>query len=441
MPPPPATLFEALDRHAAWRPEADALRLGDTVLSWAKLRAQVASRSAELALLPRTATPVVLKTENMPECVVELLARLFSGFGVLPLNAHLPQGEVERLTKQAAREGAPPPGRPGWLCLPSSGTTGLPKLVRRELSALDAVARQTVRATGLRPDDRMLLAVPISHSYGVDCLVSAILSGATLELENTFDPARLHARLRETRATVLPVVPVMVEMMVLLSDGVSLPDLRLVYCAGAPLLPSLWCEAKAKLGVKIGVLYGATEMGSVFFEQGGAPGFDPSCVGFPMESATARFGGDGEVFIRADSMMSAYWDADNSSGGNGGLTEDGWFATGDLGELTPEGRLRLTGRKKLLIDVGGSKVNPLEVEAILREHSAVAQCVCVAEPVSDTIRRVKALVVMRAGCAFDPAALKEHCKTLLAAHKVPRIFEERSALPLSPTGKVLRGNL
>ncbi len=377
-----------------------------------------------------------------------MLAHLFAGLGVLPLGAQLPAGEVARLTAQvqikvdaAARRVESSTRRAaastlGFLLLPSSGTTGLPKLVRRELAALDAVARQTVQATGIGPGDRMLLAVPISHSYGIDSLLAALLAGAALELENTFDPARLHARLRETQATVLPAVPVMIEMLLRMDDGAPLPHLRLAYCAGAPLPPSLWQEVADKLNLKVGALYGATEMASVYFEHGDAPGFDPGCVGFPMTGVQTRIAADGEVLIHAPSLMTAHWGTAEP-----GLEADGFFASGDLGEITPEGRLRLTGRKKLLIDVGGSKVNPLEVEAILRDIPGVKQCVVVAEPVSDTIRRVKALVVMQAGGVFDPAALKAHCKLHLAAHKVPRIFEQRAGLPVSATGKVLRASL
>lgn len=428
-------LLDALRRHGATRPDAPALRLGETAWSWAQLLADVEARAAEPAARP-AGEPAVQRAENTPEFVAEFLGLLLAGHGALPLNAHLPEGEARRLTAQARQKADAPPAGGGWLCLPSSGTTGLPKLVRRELPALDAVARQTVAAAGLHAGDRMLLAVPLSHSYGMDSLLSALLAGATVELENTFDPGRLHGRLRETRATVLPAVPVMVEMLLRMHDGAPLPHLRLVYCAGAPLPPALWREAQLKLGLGIGALYGATEAGSVFFEHGDAPGFDPSCVGFPMEGVEFRLAKDGEVLLRAPSMMAAYWNAQET-----GLDADGWLATGDLGERTAEGRLRLTGRKKLLIDVGGSKVNPLEVEAILREVPGVKLCVVVPEPVSDTIRRVKALVVMEAGAAFDPAALKAHCKAQLAAHKVPRIFEERESLPVSATGKVLRAGL
>lgn len=430
------SLAAALATHAATRPEAPALRLGLAALSWAPLQIAVQERMAQLAPLPRPAAPVILPAENTPGFVVDFLAHLLAGFGVLPLGAHLPAGEVERLTAQAQTVDAAthPPG--GWLCLPSSGTTGLPKLARRDLPALAAVAQQTTQAAGITADDRMLLAVPVSHSYGVDSLLSALWAGATVELENTFDPGRLHTRLRETCATVLPAVPVMIEMLLRMDDGAPLPHLRLAYCAGAPLPPALWREVAQKLGLKVGTLYGATEMASVYFEHGDAPGFDPACVGFPMTGVQTRFATDGEVFIKAPSLMAAYWGTEAT-----GLEVDGFFATGDLGEITAAGRLCLTGRKKLLIDVGGSKVNPLEVEAILREVPGVALCVVIPEPVSDTIRRVKALVVMKDNCAFDSAALKAHCKANLAAHKVPRIFEQRAGLPVSATGKVLRGSL
>jgi acyl-CoA synthetase (AMP-forming)/AMP-acid ligase II len=118
---------------------------------------------------------------------------------------------------------------------------------------------------------------------------------------------------------------------------------------------------------------------------------------------------------------------------------NGYFPTGDLGRLDERGRLFITGRLKLLIDVGGRKVNPLEVEAVLCEHPGVDGCVVVPLRQSDTVFRLKAIATPK-DPAHPPIAaeLRKLAKEKLAAYKVPRLIEIRSTLPRSATGKVLR---
>jgi acyl-CoA synthetase (AMP-forming)/AMP-acid ligase II len=143
-------------------------------------------------------------------------------------------------------------------------------------------------------------------------------------------------------------------------------------------------------------------------------------------------GTHGQVAIRADSMFASYLNADAD-------LIDGHFLTGDLGYLDDRGRLFLTGRIKLLIDIGGMKVNPLEVEAVLQQHEGVAECIVVALRQSETVNRLKAVVVARhPRQPPDAAELRELARRQLAGYKVPRIFEFRDSLPRSPTGKVQR---
>ena len=141
---------------------------------------------------------------------------------------------------------------------------------------------------------------------------------------------------------------------------------------------------------------------------------------------------EGQIAIKADSMFNGYLNSDLK-------LIDGHFPTGDLGKLDAEGRLFVTGRLKLLIDVGGMKVNPLEVEAVLQQHPAVAACVVIAVRQSATVSRIKAVIQPR-DAAFPPTPeeLRQLARGHLAAYKVPRFFEIRSDLPRSSVGKILR---
>jgi acyl-CoA synthetase (AMP-forming)/AMP-acid ligase II len=223
--------------------------------------------------------------------------------------------------------------------------------------------------------------------------------------------------------------------------------LRRAYSAGGPLPPAVYEAFRDRFGVRVSQLYGATEIGSVTYGDPLSEHFNPAGVGRPMRGVSVRIldsnnprvdrplpcGAEGHVAISARSMLSHYVGDDTPA------REDGFFLTGDLGRLEASGTLVITGRTKLLIDVGGRKVNPLEVEAVLAEHPLVERCVVVPVLVSDTVSRLKALVVPRGASGGVTADdLRRFARERLAPYKVPRAFELRGTLPISPTGKILR---
>jgi acyl-coenzyme A synthetase/AMP-(fatty) acid ligase len=227
-------------------------------------------------------------------------------------------------------------------------------------------------------------------------------------------------------------------------EDLAAPNLRAAYAAGAPLPTSVFEAFATQFGIHVAQLYGATEIGSVTFNAPWDEPFDRASVGRAMRDVSIRVldlnsptrslptGTQGQIAIRADSMFSGYLNADAD-------LIDGHFPTGDLGYLDERGRLFLTGRIKLLIDIGGMKVNPLEVEAVLQQHAGVAECIVVPLRQSETVNRLKALVVPKyPRRPPDAAELRELARQQLAGYKVPRIFEFRDFLPRSPTGKVQR---
>ncbi len=248
-------------------------------------------------------------------------------------------------------------------------------------------------------------------------------------------------------ATVFPGVPFMFEMLskVNMSTGKQ-SSLRLAYSAGAPLPIQLSQGFAERFGVGIGQLYGASELGSVTFDDPTAPGANVASVGLPMHNVRIRIldqndpttqaaqGSEGQVAISAPSMLARYIEGDAP-------ILDGFFMTGDLGRLDASGRLFITGRLKHLIDIGGMKVNPAEVELTLKQHPAVAECVVVAIQVTETVNRLKAIVTPSGSADLDAEDLKAFARERLAGFKVPRVIEVRQTLPRSPTGKILRREL
>ena len=187
-----------------------------------------------------------------------------------------------------------------------------------------------------------------------------------------------------------------------------------------------------------------TEIGSVTFAAPSSPSFNPVSVGQPMRDVSvsvldvndptraASSGVEGEIAVRAPSMFDGYVSSQAE-------LIDGHFRTGDLGHLDPAGNLVITGRVRLLIDTGGVKVNPLEVEAVLGSHPQVAECAVVPVRQSETVQRLKAYVVPRdPDVPPDIIELRRFTKERLASYKVPRLFEFTAALPRTEAGKVKR---
>jgi acyl-CoA synthetase (AMP-forming)/AMP-acid ligase II len=187
-----------------------------------------------------------------------------------------------------------------------------------------------------------------------------------------------------------------------------------------------------------------SEIGSVTFNHPARESFDALSVGRPMRDVSVRIlevgparralppGDDGEVAVRAPSMLSGYVGDDTP-------LFDGHFPTGDLGRLDERGNLTITGRVRLLIDTGGMKVNPVEVEAVLAGHPEVMECVVVPVKQSRTVQRLCALIVPRNATAPPSSdSIRRFAKEKLAAYKVPRLVEFRPSLPRTATGKVIR---
>ncbi len=184
------------------------------------------------------------------------------------------------------------------LLLQSSGTTGEPKILRRSGESLNAVAPAMVEAIGFRPDDRVLMTVPLTHSYGLEHgLLAPVWAGSAVHLSGLMQISAILPELRN--ATILPGVPSTFEMLAASSEIVAAPKMRMAYSAGGPLPRSVFDAFGARLGVRVCQLYGASEIGSVTFN-GPADPFDPASVGRAMRGVSIRvLEGSGEIAIRA----------------------------------------------------------------------------------------------------------------------------------------------
>lgn len=459
-------LIQHVASHAERRPDAVAYREVTNAPATARsvTYAQLARSVDDFAATIRTQFPVgstlVVRIPNTCDYPAAFLGTLAAGCAAFPVPADIAEPELRSAIEQSQAVAvvgtgltmtptgqSPSDGRRHGLLLQSSGTTGRPKIVYRPAAAVDAACANMVAAVGSTESDRVLATVPLCHSYGLEHgLLAPMTAGATVHLCQGFDLHLVLGELTGAGVTLFPAVPSMFEMLAQLADDrTRFPSLRTTYSAGGPLPKGVSDTFHRKYGLRIAQLYGASELGSVTFTRTDDPAFDPASAGRPMNGVTVRIaspsdanatlpsGDEGQVLVRATSMFAGYLNGDS------GITADGFFPTGDLGRLDAHGNLTITGRIKLLIDVGGLKVNPLEVEDVIRQHPGVAACVAVPIRLSETICRIKA-VVQPADLANPPSVedLRRFTRARLTPHKVPRIFELRDSLPTSATGKILR---
>ena len=332
----------------------------------------------------------------------------------------------------------------------SSGSTGRPKRVARTHEQCRWEAVNFVATTDLGPDDRIFCAIPLFHTHGQgNCLLAAVCSGASLVILDDANPfiVKRHRALEviaQRRATVFPGVPFVFRLLAEVPDDADLSSLRLCFSAGTSLPPQTFESFYRKFGVPVRQLYGCTEAGSLTINLDEDPEPSAMSVGRPMQRVRiqvvdesrrpVRTGEVGEIAISTPAMTVGYYQMDDH---NREVFRDGFFFTGDLGRLDADGRLWITGRKKLFIEVAGNKVDPVEVEDVLATHPQVREAVVVGIPgKTPGEENVKAVVVTDG--PVDKKELIELCRERLAFYKVPRFVEFRDEIPKSPLGKVLR---
>jgi long-chain acyl-CoA synthetase len=348
-------------------------------------------------------------------------------------------GELPALMDRQPAALAPRAGDEPLVYLFSSGSTGRPKRVPRTHAQVCAEAG-FYPDIGIGPDDKIYNTVPLFHSYGMGfCLLAAAGTGAALVMLEEPNPfvmrrARAMELIERERATVMPAVPFTYRLMAEAPETADLSSLRLCFSAGTALPRPVFDAFLDKFGVPVRQHYGCTEAGSLTANLDPDPAESFESVGTPMGPVEIRIV-DGEVAVKSPGRTDGYADLPDL---NREVVVDGFFLTGDLGRLDEHGRLTITGRRKLLIEVGGYKVDPIEVEDVIQAHPGVAEAVVVgvdgAAGSGDQL--VKAVVV--ANEEVGERELIGFCRQRLANYKVPTLVEFRDEIPRSPLGKILR---
>jgi O-succinylbenzoic acid--CoA ligase len=373
-----------LERAAALRPSRTAVEAPDGRLTYAELLAAATQAAQDLE------GRVELDAVPGLDFVVRLHACLLAGARAVPIDPRLGDDERARLGDA-----------PGDLVVHTSGTTGTPRPVGLTKADIEGNARGTAVALGLGDDERWLCPLPLSHVGGLMVLLRSVVHATTAVL----GPADTDD------ITLASLVPT--QLARLLESGARPPS-RAVLLGGAAADPTLLGRAK-EAGWPVAPSYGLTQTCSAatIGEIG-----DTETSGRPIPGVTVTIGDDDEIVVAV-----------------GGRT----VHTGDLGRLDDRGRLIVVGRKTDTIVTGGENVAPAEVEAVLREHPAVADAGVFARPHPEWGEAVIARVVLRGEAS--PDELRAFAAERLARFKVPKAVELADALPRTESGKLLRREL
>ncbi len=336
------------------------------------------------------------------------------------------------------------------LVLHTSGTTARPKIVPLTQGNLCASAHNIGASLALRPDDVCLDVMPLFHIHGLVAAVLATLAaGASVSCPPGFDALKFFAWLEEVQPTWYTAVPTMHQAILSRAARnrsiVEKSRLRLVRSSSASLPRQVMQELEDTFRCPVIEAYGMTEAAHQMASNPLPPrARKPGTVGVPAGPEIAIMSADGallpvratgEVVIRGPNVTAGYL---RNPDANARAFVDGWFRTGDEGQLDEDGYLHLTGRLKEMINRGGEKVSPLEVDDVLRAHPAIEQVVTFALPHDKLGEEVGAAVILRADASITERELREFAAARLAPFKVPRRIVFVTEIPKGPTGKVQR---
>ncbi len=330
----------------------------------------------------------------------------------------------------------------------TSGSTGTPKRVVRTHENLHFELERLARIFELDEGDRFVGAAPFSHVNGlVRTMLSSMFVGATLYPVRTFERRELLSLITSEKLTFFGGVPQMFALLAATSsrDAVDLSTLRVVFSSSAPLLEDDNHRFHERYGTWVSQLYGSTETGTISVNLEHAAEL-PRSVGQPLPGVRLAVldeqrgplspDREGEVAVASPAAIRRYdGNAEASAASFGG----GFYFTGDLGRLDADGNLTLTGRTKLMINRGGFKVNPLEVERAIQDHSRVRDVVVLGAPGIHGDEIVRCIIVVSGPCTAEE--IVRWCTGRIADYKIPSRIEFRDALPRSETGKLLRHEL
>jgi len=352
-----------------------------------------------------------------------------------------------RLSESDPAFQASQPWLPGVPLHPTSGTTGVPKVAARPGYRATEEARHYIETIGISAEDTILAVPPMSHAYAFGmCVMVPLLSGARVVTLRGFSQKKVFQELVAGRLTIFPAVPAMLDLLLFGAGDRLRGACRTVLTAGAPLPLRTARQFRQAWGIAVRPLYGTTETGGIAVAEEPEEELPVGCVGRPMHGVEVQVRpaadhaglGDnvGMLYVRSSSMMEGYVGPD---GVDPSPLADGWFQTGDVARIDAAGAIHLKGRETEVINVGGMKVLPGEVEEVIATLPGVREVKVYAGSKRSVAQLVKAAVVTDG--SVDVRAIQAHCQHHLVYYKRPARIALLDALPRSAAGKILPDQL
>jgi O-succinylbenzoic acid--CoA ligase len=305
----------------------------------------------------------------------------------------------------------------------TSGSSGTPRPIPLTYGNHLFSAVGSAFNIGVDPEDRWLCCLPLSHVSGLSIVMRSVIYGTGMVLQDGFDVERVRASLENDGVTVVSLVTTM--LVRLLDAGVDLSGPRAILVGGGP-VPQDPLEEALGRGATVVQTYGLTETCSQVTTLAPADARRKiGSAGRPLLTTHLRIQG-GEILVQGPTVAPDCADA------------EGWLRTGDLGRIDEEGFLFVEDRIDDMIVTGGENVIPAEVEGVLMRHPAVADAAVVGREDPEWQQAVTAVVVLEGGVEASADDLRRHCAGMLAPFKVPKRIELASALPRTPSGKLMR---
>ncbi|HEX3333241.1 MAG TPA: AMP-binding protein [Acidimicrobiales bacterium] len=381
---------------------------------------------------------------------VDLLSERLGTHRVLDLDADAARTVVDRASTAAPRRPHVADGDDAVFVF-SSGTTDRPKAVRHTHRSMALAVAHWRLALGLGQEDRFQVATPPSHILGLLNLLTAASAGATVRLHRRFDlDAELRAVQDDRMTLEMAVAPIALAMANHPDlETYDLSSLRYVMWGATPVTPAVAETVTARSGVRWLPAYGTSEVPVIAANPVGEPErWRLDSAGLPVGDVELRVvdlssgevlaaGETGEIEVHSGSAMAGYLPDEATAA----AFHDGWYRTGDVGWLEPEGWVHLTDRCKEMIKVSGFQVAPAEIEAVLHAHPAVVDCAVfgVADERSGEVPA--AAVQLAAGADVSPDDLRQLVGEALAGYKRLHHVTFVDVVPRTPSGKVLRRTL
>ncbi|HET9626791.1 MAG TPA: acyl--CoA ligase [Kofleriaceae bacterium] len=374
--------------------------------------------------------------------IARLVANPERGAGAFSLEIPTPHAEAKH----------PGPAEPDdvALVLHTSGTTSRPKIVPLSQRNICTSAHNIKTTLRLTRSDRALNIMPLFHIHGLIAGTMAPLSvGASISCTPGFNALKFFGWMAEARPTFYTAVPTM-HQAILMRAGqhgeiIKANPLRFIRSSSSSLAPQVLHELEATFGAPVVEAYGMTEAAHQMACNPLPPGErKPGTVGIAAGPEVCILGDDGhpapagttgEISIRGPNVMKGY---ENNPKANAEAFTNGWFRTGDQGVMDDQGYISLTGRLKEIINRGGEKISPREVDEVLMDHPAVQQCVTFAMPHDKLGEEVAVVVVLREGVAATDDELRDFAGKRLANFKVPKKVIFMPEIPKGATGKLQR---